>query len=50
MNGFVAGLLVALVLVAPSAAGAQDTWTALETAARASGAAGLKSIQITGTA
>ena len=49
MNGFVAGLLVALVLVAPSAAGAQDTRAALETAARASGAAGLKSIQITGT-
>ena len=49
MNGFVAGLLVALVLVAPSAAGAQDTRAALEIAARASGAAGLKSIQITGT-
>jgi hypothetical protein len=49
MNGIVAGLLVTLVLVAPAAAWAQDPRTALENAARASGAAGLKSIQITGS-
>lgn len=49
MNGSVAGLLVALVLAAPSAAWAQDARTALETAARAWGAAGLKSIQVTGS-
>ena len=49
MNGIVAVLLAALVLLAPAAVGAQDARTALETAARASGAAGLKSIQVTGS-
>lgn len=49
MNGIVAASLVALVLLAPTAAWAQDARTALESAARASGAAGLTSIQITGT-
>ena len=49
MNGIVAALLVALVLFPPCAAWAQDARTALENAARASGAAGLKSIQITGS-
>jgi len=49
MNGIVAAMLVALVLLAPSAAWAQDARTALESAARASGAAGLKSIQFTGS-
>jgi glyoxylase-like metal-dependent hydrolase (beta-lactamase superfamily II) len=49
MNGIVAASLVALVLLAPTAAWAQDARTALESAARASGAAGLTSIQIIGT-
>jgi glyoxylase-like metal-dependent hydrolase (beta-lactamase superfamily II) len=49
MNGVVAASLVALVLLAPTAAWAQDARAALESAARASGAAGLTSIQITGS-
>lgn len=49
MHGIVAVLLVALVVLVPPTAWAQDARTALENAARASGAVGLKSIQITGS-